>query len=53
MIMSIYEQVKALNKKEQKQMLRFTRSSLRRNRRKAKDQYEQEQELEREQKCQM
>jgi len=48
--MSLYEQVKALSDKEQKQMLRFVRSSLKRNINKARNQ--QEQELEREQKCQ-
>jgi len=42
--MSIYEQIKALNKKEQKQMTGFIRKNLLRQRRIAKNQYEQENE---------
>jgi len=43
--MSIYEQIKALNKKEQKQMTGFIRKNLLRQRRKAKDKYEREQDV--------
>ena len=41
--MSLYEQVKALNKKEKKQMLDFTHESLRRTRIETRDKTEREQ----------
>lgn len=44
MIMSEYEIIKALSPQAKEQMLRFTRSSLKRNIRKARNQYEQESE---------
>jgi len=41
--MSLYEQVKALNKNDERRMLGFTRRSLRRQRRIAKNKYERKQ----------